>query len=299
MRAPHTDRDKVFWHRPLAGHVNWIDVYARYDPVPQGEAPDDLVRALAGDTLPPYVSVRVANDDWPLTDHGAYWWNFEEVMPRIVHAITDSRLAWQTREQIGQLLDNQDPHDPAAAEASFAKQRTDGTGGAYDKDHMLVPAVKRAVKEQGQARRSKVAITRFVTVLVVLAVAVAFFWGWPFWSNAPIALLGRWLLSQQIQVLAWSLSLAPLLPTQVAGLDVTPLHDWMAGVAGMAVLAFVLSVLWRTGRSFVEWWATARDHHDPLVTGAIQASPPAHSEPAPPPVVPPRGTPPAGRVPTP
>jgi hypothetical protein len=161
---------------------------------------------------------------------------------------------------------------------------------------MLVPAVKRAVQEQGTVRRRKVAVTRFVTVLVALAVAVVLFWGWPFWTDAPTASLGRWVLSQQVQVLAWSLSLAPLLPTQLAGLDVTPLHDWMAGVVLTAVLAFVLSVLWRTGRSFVEWWAPARDRHDPLPTGATHAVPPpratSHSEPAPPAATPPAETPP-------
>lgn len=35
----------------------------------------------------PYVDLRVANTDWPFSDHGSYWDNDAEVMARIIHAI--------------------------------------------------------------------------------------------------------------------------------------------------------------------------------------------------------------------
>ncbi|MFN8556963.1 MAG: hypothetical protein U0531_06295 [Dehalococcoidia bacterium] len=86
--------------------MNWIDIYSRYDFVPQGRAPDggplergSMVKAIAGppDGLReggarPYVGVRVANTDWPFSDHGAYWSNDEEVMARIVFAVVDDRF---------------------------------------------------------------------------------------------------------------------------------------------------------------------------------------------------------------
>ncbi len=95
MRAKRKDRDLAYWSGKIHDRVNWIDVYARYDPVPPGEAPADMVRQILGRAPGPYVSVRVANHDWPLTEHGGYWGNYAEVMSRIVHVIADSRLGRQ------------------------------------------------------------------------------------------------------------------------------------------------------------------------------------------------------------
>ena len=39
------------------------------------------------------MGLRVANTDSPWADHSGYWGNHPEVMSRVVHAITDSRLA--------------------------------------------------------------------------------------------------------------------------------------------------------------------------------------------------------------
>src|SRR5262249_25505425 len=43
MQAPSKARDQAFWHRRIDDYVNWIDIYARYDPVPPGEAPPAMV----------------------------------------------------------------------------------------------------------------------------------------------------------------------------------------------------------------------------------------------------------------
>ncbi len=102
MRGRANPQDRAFW-RPINGHVNWLNIYARYDPVPQGAPPRDMVEALVGpDPLlnggpmgarPPYVNLRVANEDFPATDHNRYWDNPEEVFSRIVHVIADGSLA--------------------------------------------------------------------------------------------------------------------------------------------------------------------------------------------------------------
>jgi hypothetical protein len=106
MRSRFDQRARAFFDRSIHGHVNWVDFYARHDPVPLGSAPPDLVAALVGSHKPPggparagaddprpYVSMRVVNADWPFSDHGGYWDNRAEVMARVVHLIADDRLA--------------------------------------------------------------------------------------------------------------------------------------------------------------------------------------------------------------
>lgn len=93
MRDRRSAAEIAFWQRAIGSYVNWIDVYARYDPVPVGPAPRDMAAALSADCPAAYIAVRVANDDWPPTEHGSYWRNFAEGMSRVVHVISDSRLA--------------------------------------------------------------------------------------------------------------------------------------------------------------------------------------------------------------
>ncbi len=97
-----------------------------------------MVQALAGDA---YVSVRVANDDWPPTEHGRYWTNFAEGMSRIVHVIT------------------------SGASADFG-------------DHPLADEVRRQVQRCGPAHRRSVAVASTGRIaLLLLAVDAAA--GWP------------------------------------------------------------------------------------------------------------------------
>ncbi|HEX2033699.1 MAG TPA: hypothetical protein VHS99_05920 [Chloroflexota bacterium] len=255
MRAPWKDRDRVFWSRRIDDHVNWIDIYARYDPVPQGAVPAALVHALVGERTPPYASVRVANDDWPLSDHGAYWQNFEEVLPRLVHAITDSRLGWQTRDEIGRLLRQQ---EPAEEEASYAKQR-DEMG--FEHDHRLAWAVRDAVEGGGPQRRRRVAALRFASVVATVLLA---------WSAWPV---GRWLLEWRLDVLAWSLAPADVVPLVWLGFDLTAARPLLAGALGLAVLVFLLYMLWRVARSGLEWLRPERDRRSFIAAAETDRTP--------------------------
>lgn len=115
MRRTRDPREVAFWRRPLVGFVNWTNIYARYDPVPQGPPPPDLVTTLlredglidgVSQSRPPYVCLRVVNDDFPASDHSRYWTNRVEVMSRVVALIADSARA--ARE-----LDPQDGTFPA------------------------------------------------------------------------------------------------------------------------------------------------------------------------------------------
>jgi hypothetical protein len=105
MRRARDTREHAFWNRPLSSFVNWVNIYARYDPVPQGPPPPDLVSTLVGEdgwlsehpdaakSRPPYVCLRVVNDDFPASDHSGYWQNPTEVMSRVVALIADSDRA--------------------------------------------------------------------------------------------------------------------------------------------------------------------------------------------------------------
>ena len=102
MRRTKDPRENAFWDRPMGDFVNWMNVYARYDPVPQGPPPPDLVTSLVGadgmldctsEKRPPYVCLRVVNDDFPGSDHSAYWVNRTEVLSRLVSFIADGDRA--------------------------------------------------------------------------------------------------------------------------------------------------------------------------------------------------------------
>jgi hypothetical protein len=69
MRAKKV-RDCAFWDRTIGDHLNWIDIYSRYGPVPQGPPPVEMVEPLVGPTPHPFVTVQVTNRDSPLSDHG-------------------------------------------------------------------------------------------------------------------------------------------------------------------------------------------------------------------------------------
>ncbi|MGE0601937.1 MAG: hypothetical protein AB7J35_20715 [Dehalococcoidia bacterium] len=113
VRFGETASDTGLWEKPLE-RINWLNFYARYDPVPQGPTPVELAADLLGADpeanplppepppapgapppapRPPFVGMRVANTDSPWADHSGYWGNHPEVMSRVVHAVTDSRLA--------------------------------------------------------------------------------------------------------------------------------------------------------------------------------------------------------------
>jgi hypothetical protein len=241
MRARRKAWDHAFWHRRLDARVNWIDIYARYDPVPQGAAPKPMVRQLMGEPPHPYVSVRVANGDWPFTDHGAYWWHREEVLSRLVHAITDSHLGWEPLdERIGRYAEQRQP---------------DGT---Y-RPHPLAAAVQTAV-EAGPAHRRAVAVKRFGAVCLFGLCAVLLFGEhWlTFLPCASATCVGQWLLDGLA-----SLGLGPPWPDWLTG----PLrwlaepghfgsprqHAWVVGAAALVFGLMVLNIILRMMGNLRGW----------------------------------------------
>ncbi len=98
VRFNGTEANDAIFGEPLCA-VNWMNVYARQDPVPQGPPPSAMVQSVAGldpeladppgsGPRPAYLNLRVVNTDSPWADHGRYWANHPDVMARVVHLIT-------------------------------------------------------------------------------------------------------------------------------------------------------------------------------------------------------------------
>jgi hypothetical protein len=235
MRARAKARDEAFWSRSLRDTVNWIDIYARYDPVPQGPAPEALVARLMGEEPRPYVSVRTSNHDWPLSDHGAYWNNLEEAMSRIVHVITDSRLG-------------REPLDPG--DGSYAT-RIDAGGGSGD--HPLAPGVRRAIEAAG-TRRQRITATWFVGIVLAAFITGALFVG--------SASLGDWalggangLLGLTWPPLTWRQAFGSFVPRGLGPLGFGGLRSPLIGAALLILLAYVLAIV---ALLLSHWWSWSR-----------------------------------------
>jgi hypothetical protein len=234
MRAARKAKDLAFWNRPISDHVNWINIYARYDPVPQGEPPDGMVRTLtgAGVAEQPWLAVRVANDDWPLTDHGAYWQNDAEVNARLVHAIVDPRLARQPIAELGGSYDRVDP-DPLHLEGVVCREVRDGA-----------PQHRRHVTLESTRRLGIGGV--ILLLLAIFHAAVSDLggrllqltgWGWPTtgitgWlaAHTPLALLTR----------------------PAAG-------NWLVGAAIVIYAAIILGLLVGLAIQFVSWFLPEQD----------------------------------------
>ncbi len=98
VRFDGTEATDSIFGEPLCA-VNWMNVYARPDPVPQGPPPSEMVEAVVGidpelekprgtTARPSFINLRVVNTDSPWADHGRYWGNHPAVMARVVHLIT-------------------------------------------------------------------------------------------------------------------------------------------------------------------------------------------------------------------
>jgi len=71
---------------PLQDRFFWLDIYARFDPVPAGDLDDEVIKqAQVSDEQ--VKRRRVINLDNPVRDHSYYWKNKALVMPRIARAI--------------------------------------------------------------------------------------------------------------------------------------------------------------------------------------------------------------------
>ena len=231
---PKHAKDEAFWNRSISKYVNWIDIYARYDPVPQGEPPKEMVeRLMGGSNDVPYVSIRVVNDDWPLSDHGAYWWNHEEVMSRIVFAIVNSKLAQsplQAKEagwEISTAVSNMSPTPSQQLQATLVQQ-------------------VRVSVDAGSERRRRVATRRFVSMLMLLGVATVLLgvdtlalWLIRFFTMT-LAAVAAWTVVERLGLPRWGkgwLILAWLGTNAVLTFTSPPLWAW-------STLANTLVVLW-------------------------------------------------------
>jgi hypothetical protein len=262
MHARNKARDQAFWHRPIGRYVNWIDIYARYDPVPQGEPPGALVAAVTagdqqaddgtGQALRPFVGVRVANDDWPFSDHGGYWTNREEVMARIVDAISDSRLG---REVLN------------PADGAFAVRYSDGG----ERPHMLAPALQRAV-ESGRGHRRRVTTVQSIRLGAGAAVI-----GGLLLLRDGVAALGGWLLGERAELNGWAWLpagfqqwLDRLVPHSLLWVDIDGVRAWLVGAAAILLALLVMLLILRPIRQYVRW---RRPEPDEQIPPELQPAP--------------------------
>jgi hypothetical protein len=238
-------KDEAFWSRRLQDYVNWIDVYSRYDPVPQGSPADDMVQAMGWDPAIGHVSIRVANDDWPLSDHGAYWWNHEEAMSRIVYAIANSAL---TRTAL-------DPHEKWASPAGSFVAGSQAQGV----QPTLLERARTAIQTAPQ-RRARVAQSRCLSLVVLVVVAWVLFgddlWLWLLRSITLVfAAAAVWRVVGWITVPA---RLTARLPFNVWGKDERPRPDetkiprWLKGWLILVALGLGGLLLFAWPRS---WYA--------------------------------------------
>ena len=222
----------------IAHKVNWLNIYARYDPVPRGAPPAELVERLVGrDPVahgqtghrPPYVNLRVANDDLPLTDHGGYWWNFEESLSRIVHVICDSSLGTAP-------LDPDTQPDPPG--------------------HLLGTVVRDTLA-QGDRRRTELSRKQFRRLVgLALAALVLGFWALP---------VGAWLLGDRHELLTidWRYDarrwLGEKVPHHLGSVSFRAARNWLAGALVVAQVALMGSLVVALVRDFRSHRATEND----------------------------------------
>ncbi|MEX2229877.1 MAG: hypothetical protein WEB13_09605 [Dehalococcoidia bacterium] len=235
MRRRKSAQDNAFWGRRIDGYVNWLNIYARYDPIPQGPAPAALVEALVGPdpwlsvpadrarTRPPYVCLRVVNDDFPATDHFGYWRNGDEVMARVVHMVLSDGLSTGS-------LDPQRVEFSPSAFAGLRDQIAARTG-------------------RGRAHRTAVLRRQLPLYLGLLAFIAAL----P-WASNP----GRWLLGidKLFGMSAISVRgrvLDDLIPRAIGSVSIEAYRDWLVGAAGMAFAALVAVQLLGLVFELVRW----------------------------------------------
>jgi hypothetical protein len=115
------EADPTRFPRPLPRHIHWVDFWTSYDPVPAGSLtprpaapriydPSAVTRAkesppgaLSPDPLPAEhspepggpVSEEITGEMDLMTDHGAYWKNYEEFLARVAQEIDAPRF-WQS-----------------------------------------------------------------------------------------------------------------------------------------------------------------------------------------------------------
>lgn len=224
MRRTKDPRENAFWQRPLSPWVNWVNIYARYDPVPQGPPPPDLVATLLGEDpwlagepdfaaqRPAYVCLRVVNTDFPSSDHFSYWRNSAEVMSRVVALIADSARS-------------RDPISPNA--------------GAYPATlSSRLDAALQGCANPDATRKSRAAALRAQAPMYVGMVVVG-----------VILVLGA---SLGCQFLKLDL-VDDLMPHSLFGMGIDSRREWMTGVVVALLLALVAAQLVSFVRQLFSW----------------------------------------------
>lgn len=238
MRRTKNPQDAAFW-RPLT-RVNWLNFYARYDPVPQGAPPRALVKTLAGDDpvcvtppfpvpapddppvcRPAYVNLRVANEDFLVTDHNRYWANEAEVMTRIAHVIADSRLGARALN----------PDD--------VEWLPTGTGDPPDglSEHIM----SLASEPSAELHRKRVTIAAarrllvFLGVVAIIGLLASDVGAWMFgseslWGLNPLTIAG--------------FTLGDLVPEKIGSLGTRTARDFLGGALVIAYVGFVFQALY-------------------------------------------------------
>jgi hypothetical protein len=75
------------WGKRFLEKTRWVDVSTRYDPVPHGLPERAMLASIKG--AADVCVARFVNNDSFLSDHGAYWENYEEFDTRLVYEIMD------------------------------------------------------------------------------------------------------------------------------------------------------------------------------------------------------------------
>ncbi|MEO8540549.1 MAG: hypothetical protein ABI577_12490 [bacterium] len=224
MRRTKDPREHAFWHRRIGQFVNWVNIYARYDPVPQGPPPAELVETFLSpdpwladppDTSgerSPFVCLRVVNTDFPASDHTSYWQNPVEVMSRVAAVISDSARANRTIS----------PQDDAYPE-------TMSSG--------LTAAIKATANPDACRRSRSAAIKRQVPMYIGILVVVGLL--------ALGSLLGHFFLKSNV--------VDHLAPHSILGADISSQRQWIAGVAVGSLLALIVAQLISFVGQLVGW----------------------------------------------
>lgn len=235
MRRRRNAHDTAFWSRRIDHYVNWLNIYARYDPVPQGPPPGELVELLVGEdgwlalapdtsrARPPYVCVRVVNDDFPATDHFGYWRNGNEVLARVAHVVLSDELGNTAI----------DPQRVAFAPSSLSS---------------LASAVE---QRTARARDYRTGVLR--RQLPVYLAMLAFLALLP-WAAEP----GRWVLGTdgffgQPPLSFRGYVLDDLLPRAISGISIEGYRDWLVGGAAVAFVALLAVQLIQLLVTLVQW----------------------------------------------
>jgi hypothetical protein len=250
MRRKKNPQDAAFW-RQLKG-INWLNIYARYDPVPQGAPPREMIEALVGEDplapkrkngdsepvlpdqpvpRPPYVNLRVANEDWVITDHNRYWNNDAEVASRIAHVIADSRLGTQAINPDDVEWLPSGTGDPPAGLSEHIMSLASEPSMALHRKRVTIAAVRRL---------GVLALAVVAVVLFASDVGAWVFGSRPLWGMNPLVIGG--------------FSLGDLVPEKIGDIGTYRVRNFLGGALVIAYVGIVVQTLYDLIFRGWRWW---------------------------------------------